>query len=557
MIKDAKLSKRKRTTRDKGKEDRMEWALVSKSNPKKILKWFGPSKPSKKAVLKEEGRVNYFSGSAADGLFFADNFDYGERVKRLRRKSGRLTQTKQPKRASEKIKFSLNNQTNEHRRSGMLKELTAIANELDTRGLTKEADVLDGILPTVKVASRKLVQEVDGVKIYKDSDWGGYIVSPPNATDEEMYHTDDLDDAIGTAKHMSKTSEDPLLSYEQVYEAAEEYFNDINTSHRLRRQPVLGSLTSVESDMGGSWGFHPNGLEIGPMEDSEYKIKLHVANGSKVSLQLWEITPDDVLMFKAEHKSVEDPVAWTNGLRIPGSESRIYVLGTGIYPNAISLSRRVLRKDAGRDAVLGGAGIPLDEWPGPPAGFHVLSHSSGSLNASDFKSLVGTGMRIASSGGGSLGVTFIPESSDDIKESLRRRVSPDNKAYNLGSTVIIAAIDPSLLVDNGVSDEVLSSGSEFAMGGAKPIKNVRVLESWGPEHEWSGNAWKLPGRFLLAAYDGASDLIYINEEWSGSGGTDLGERMASNLTEYNANRPKVEEDSSDVISQVNEDPDIW
>ena len=39
---------------------RKEWALVSRSNPKKILKWFGVKKPSKERVMKEERRVQYF-----------------------------------------------------------------------------------------------------------------------------------------------------------------------------------------------------------------------------------------------------------------------------------------------------------------------------------------------------------------------------------------------------------------------------------------------------------------------------------------------------------------
>ena len=61
MLKESRLVKKKRTTRGKGKEDRMEWALVSKTNSKKILKWFGPSKPSKEQVAKEERRVHSFS----------------------------------------------------------------------------------------------------------------------------------------------------------------------------------------------------------------------------------------------------------------------------------------------------------------------------------------------------------------------------------------------------------------------------------------------------------------------------------------------------------------
>ena len=60
LTKTAVLKKLKRTTRGKGKKDRMEWALVSKSNPKKILKWFGPKKPSKKQVAKEERRIHAF-----------------------------------------------------------------------------------------------------------------------------------------------------------------------------------------------------------------------------------------------------------------------------------------------------------------------------------------------------------------------------------------------------------------------------------------------------------------------------------------------------------------
>jgi len=60
ITKTAVLKKLKRTTRGKGKKDRMEWALVSKSNPKKILKWFGPEKPSKKQIAKEERRIHAF-----------------------------------------------------------------------------------------------------------------------------------------------------------------------------------------------------------------------------------------------------------------------------------------------------------------------------------------------------------------------------------------------------------------------------------------------------------------------------------------------------------------
>jgi len=39
---------------------RREWAIISKSNPKKILGWFGSKKPSYKQFLKSERRVQYF-----------------------------------------------------------------------------------------------------------------------------------------------------------------------------------------------------------------------------------------------------------------------------------------------------------------------------------------------------------------------------------------------------------------------------------------------------------------------------------------------------------------
>jgi len=41
-------------------KDRKEWALVSKSDNSKVLKWFGTEKPSDEAVEKEERRVQYF-----------------------------------------------------------------------------------------------------------------------------------------------------------------------------------------------------------------------------------------------------------------------------------------------------------------------------------------------------------------------------------------------------------------------------------------------------------------------------------------------------------------
>jgi len=39
---------------------RSEYALVSRKNPDKVLKWFGVQKPSDKALKKQERRVQWF-----------------------------------------------------------------------------------------------------------------------------------------------------------------------------------------------------------------------------------------------------------------------------------------------------------------------------------------------------------------------------------------------------------------------------------------------------------------------------------------------------------------
>jgi len=39
---------------------KVEWALVSRKNPDKVLKWFGVGKPTEEEVKKEERRVQFF-----------------------------------------------------------------------------------------------------------------------------------------------------------------------------------------------------------------------------------------------------------------------------------------------------------------------------------------------------------------------------------------------------------------------------------------------------------------------------------------------------------------
>lgn len=85
----------------------------------------------------------------------------------------------------------------------MLKELIKLASELDLKGFTKEADALDQI---IKLSGRRVVEKIGDVKIYKDSDWGEYTVVPKGATPtcDSAYHTDDMEDAIDTARAMVK-----------------------------------------------------------------------------------------------------------------------------------------------------------------------------------------------------------------------------------------------------------------------------------------------------------------------------------------------------------------
>jgi len=115
MFKISVLKRLKRTTRGKGKRDRMEWALVSKSNPKKILKWFGPEKPTKKEIAKEERRIHAFGAA--------------------------------------NIKNIINSEENMNIQ--ILKELISLSNHLDSKGLSKEADVLDQIIKSAKKKERK------------------------------------------------------------------------------------------------------------------------------------------------------------------------------------------------------------------------------------------------------------------------------------------------------------------------------------------------------------------------------------------------------------------
>ena len=83
--------------------------------------------------------------------------------------------------------------------------------------------------------------------------------------------------------------------------------------------------------------------------------------------------------------------------------------------------------------------------------------------------------------------------------------------------VVIAAINPNLMTSEGISDDVLKiyKDGEGDPIGQEKLKHVKVLEEWGKVISID-RYWKLPGRFLYAAYNGANDTICINQigtEW--------------------------------------------
>ena len=169
----------------------------------------------------------------------------------------------------------------------------------------------------------------------------------------------------------------------------------------------------------------------------------------------------------------------------------------------------------------------------------VLSGTSGVCKYSKIGRIVNVTFQVtrdeAGSKTGRLEITFLEETgASSLTENLRRRTSSENKNYNLGPTVVIAAINPDLLMTEGMDDETLKlySAGEGDPLGPVFLKNVKIFEKWDDDHKWRDNAWKLPGRFLYAAYNGINDTICINPNWDGSIGTAYGERLAKNKEEF-------------------------
>jgi hypothetical protein len=200
--------------------------------------------------------------------------------------------------------------------------------------------------------------------------------------------------------------------------------------------------------------------------------------------------------------------------------------------------------------------LPIDQWEGVPEGFKIFTHSTGK-SIQDFNGMIKEGFRVSKKGTGRLEITFLEETgASSLTENLRRRTSSENKNYNLGPTVVIAAINPELLMTEGMDDETLKlySAGEGDPLGPVFLKNVKIFEKWDDDHKWRDNAWKLPGRFLYAAYDGINDTICINPNWDGSIGTAYGERLAKNKEEFLSR--DMQNSMADVDLNQPKEPDI-
>lgn len=178
MIKNAILKRLKRKNRGKGKEDRLEWALVSKSNPKKILRWFGTQKPSHKRIVQEERRIHSFGSTNTgehmikDLIRLADHLDdigltkeadVIEEVIKEAAKKNKKPSKKQLKvfdadkdgKPFEKEDFQLLKEKKSEGKMNnqlLIKELVAFANHLDSKGLMKEANFVDSLVKEAQAA---------------------------------------------------------------------------------------------------------------------------------------------------------------------------------------------------------------------------------------------------------------------------------------------------------------------------------------------------------------------------------------------------------------------
>ncbi len=130
FIKLAILKKRRRKSTGKS-----EWALVSKKDPKKILRWFGATKPSDERIKEEEKRIQFYKHKKGELLEMLNKIATELDNKVMIHLSDAVMNCMESI-AKEKVV--------EHK---VIIRLGKIANILDKRRLMKIAELIDEILP--------------------------------------------------------------------------------------------------------------------------------------------------------------------------------------------------------------------------------------------------------------------------------------------------------------------------------------------------------------------------------------------------------------------------
>lgn len=186
----------------------MEWALVSKKNPKKILKWFGPEKPSKKMIAKEERRIHAFS--------------------------------------------SINNQGNIDEVT-VKKELIMMANHLDETGYKKEADFLDQLIKKADEGegiSWDHVNEVSEAKRKKVRHFNNLLNNTPSTNPVSWDHVYEISEARKQDQSVEDASEMEDVIFLMKLKFAEKYLEEEKGKDKIedirRNDPELYQVLLLE-----------------------------------------------------------------------------------------------------------------------------------------------------------------------------------------------------------------------------------------------------------------------------------------------------------------------
>jgi len=217
--KTAILKRIRRKIKDSKKSERMEWALVSKRNPKKILRWFGPTKPSKKMLAKEERRIHSFGSinkgdnMIGDLIRLANHLDsigfskeagfLDEVIKEAAKKEDKTKSSQKPKPSKKQIEvfdvdgdgkpfeeedFKMLKEKKKKSAAqitdiNIVKELVLLANSLDSKGFSKEASYVDSLL---KVAQQDKATVVVNYQVGRGDSWSSITKNwSPGRTPEE------------------------------------------------------------------------------------------------------------------------------------------------------------------------------------------------------------------------------------------------------------------------------------------------------------------------------------------------------------------------------------